>query len=363
MKKILFYARDPGSVNVTIPIINKLKCQSDFNLIVFAKEYAVARFEREGIGTEILLINSVEDAISVLNKENPDIVITGSSLDDYTERYLWKASEYLKIPSYAIMDQWILLGIRFSKYDYRGIEEYRSTLTHDYFPRRILVMDDVAKKRLIEDNVPEGNIIVTGQPHFDEVRRNYGLAEKKKKLSDVKTIVFASEPKIKDGEVTHLGYSERSIFENILETVVFLSNKYNFKYSIIIRPHPRENADSWSDILYNKDVFVDKETDSFTLMKNADLVCGMSSMFLVEAAICRVPIVSCLIGLKSESPFVFDQIGVYRSCRNREELSDQIKKTLIDGKPADLKVDFIENATDKTVKYIMEDMKNVHSGN
>lgn len=361
--RILCYARDPGSANVIIPVVNRFNTIKGYSVLIYAKDYAVSRLKTAGFVCDELIIDSVDAAILFLHKTSPDVIITGSSLDDYTERYLWKASDNLSIPSYAIMDQWILLGIRFSRYDYNGVEEYRRILTHEYYPRRILVMDDFAAKRLMEDGVSADKIAITGQPHFDDIRRNYDRACFTREKSNVKTILFASEPKRKDGEDRHLGYSERTIFENVFDALQQLSRKHQFEYHIVIRPHPREDADSWSDILNSKiNVSMDKDTDSYTLMKNVDLVCGMSSMFLVEAAICKVPIVSCLIGLKSESPFVFDLIGAYNSSRTIEELYDHLKEILVDGKTPDLRIDFIEQATEKTVKYIMEDMQGVSSG-
>ena len=119
MIKILFFARDPGGVNVILPVYKK--CQGRFETLLYAKDFALKKIMSQGdipvkdIARECGCGNYSE-VLDFLAKTSPDFIVTGTSLDDFTERYLWKASEELHIKSFAILDQWMNLGIRFSEY-------------------------------------------------------------------------------------------------------------------------------------------------------------------------------------------------------------------------------------------------------
>lgn len=367
MSRFLFFARDPAGANVIIPVIELLKNSSKNSISVYAKDYAINRLINEGIRCinirECLGEITRYNIIHFLEQVKPDIIITGTSLDDYTERYIWQAANVLGIKSYAILDQWILPGIRFSEYGYKGIEEYKKNKNHVYLPHKILIMDDIVERMLLDDGIDASMLSIVGQPHFDVIKEKYDRAVKISFPKDYYNVLYASEPKTDDGEVEYLGYSERSIFEDYYNALRKISTNYNVKINIIIRPHPRENRDYWNKIVLKKNkkninLFVDECHDSFELMKSVDLVCGMSSMFLVEAAICKVPFISCLIGLKQESPFVFDRINVYNSCRSKEELEIRLQRIIIDEKHDSIEMNFITNAAQNVVKCIEEEMKN-----
>lgn len=365
MDRLLFFSRDPGGANVIAPVI---KCIADkYQTSVYAKDYSVPRLRGEGIDCKELseeLPEITEDSVcGFIKQKSPKAIITGSSLNDFTERYMWKAGEKLGIPAYAIMDQWIHLGIRFSAFDYNGLAEYETHHVFKYVPRRILVMDKLAKQILKEEGIPETKIAVTGQPHFDVVRSSFKNAASNRDNYRSVRVLFASEPKLADNEGTYWGYDEQRIFTCIYETVRKLQGEIGKKIELLIRPHPRENPVEWETIIEkcNVDetgikVLLDKTADTFSLLKSVDIVCGMSSMLLIEALLCEVPTVSCLIGLKQESPFIFDRLGIYKSCKNMEELYRQMEAIICKGSTPKPELPFIENATGHVINYILEDI-------
>ena len=116
--KILLFSRDSGGSNVIIPLIKPLKSR-DYKIFLFGKDIALKNYRLRGykgknISSVISIIN-VDNLVKFLMKEKFNFIITSTSGDDYTERYLWKAAEIVKIPTFAILDNWINYGVRFSE--------------------------------------------------------------------------------------------------------------------------------------------------------------------------------------------------------------------------------------------------------
>lgn len=367
LKTILFFARDPGGANAILPVYKK--AEKKYHTVAYAKQYAAKRLEDAGIPVRDIEMEckseSFENVKSFLKKQNPDLVITGTSLDDFTERYLWKAAGELGITSYAILDQWTNLGIRFSGYDYTQEEEYEKCRLHTYLPSRILVMDTLAKQWLMRDGIEESRIAVTGQPHFDTVSDRYQKAGRCYD-SSFWNVVFVSEPISKDYDggrkESYWGFNEKTIFFALYKSLVDLSKKQAAGRNIrlIIRPHPREAYNDWGRMagsLHSEAVHIEVNTsdDSFAVMKSADLACGMSSMFLLESVICQKPVLSIEIGLIRKNPFVLDQIGCCRSILSEQELSEALLKVFCHKSTQPVHFEFIKHASDNVMQLIEED--------
>jgi UDP-N-acetylglucosamine 2-epimerase len=267
-----------------------------------------------------------------------------------TEKYIWKAAEQYGIPCFAILDQWLNYGVRFSQYSVSELKEYYHEKKHVYLPTKILVMDDLAKQKAVEEGLEESRIIVTGQPYFETVKNGIkriskkDIAELHKKLKIQKddcVIVFASEPISKtyhetDNSDHFWGYTERTILRSLLDALAELTAKKNKAVKIIIRPHPKEDKDNFNDIIAvyeGKEISltVDDSIDSLQLIAASNLICGMSSMFLIESAIVGKPVLSIQIGLCRENPFILDQIGISKSVLTRNELDEKLGKIMETG--------------------------------
>lgn len=366
MKTILFFARDPGGANVILPVYMKLK--EKYHTYIYAKEFALKSFRRENIAAGNIEdecdTQKFEEIGTFLRNVSPDLIITGTSLNDFTERFFWKAAEMQNIKTFAILDQWMNLGIRFSEYSYEQADLYHQKAGHPYLPYKILVMDQLAKNRLLEEGIEEERISVTGQPHFDVVWNKFQNARAGYDRN-YWNVVFVSEPISQDydsGSNTRLywGYNEKTIFSALYKNLKKIALKYEKAIRIIIRPHPRENPQTWQLTVNqlkddNITVVCDMESSSFGLIKTADLVCGMSSMFLLEAVICNKPVMSIEIGLKRENPFILNEINCCRSVLSEEELYEQLEKN-IEHEKLNMEFKFIRDASDKVALLVEEEM-------
>lgn len=138
MKKILLFSRDPGGSNTIIPLVEPLQ-KRGYEVRLFGKDFALEKYKSSGIsGLDIMdYVPSFElDFIQkFINKEKPDFIITGTSADDFTEKYIWKSAGKLNIPLLAIMDQWVNYGVRFSNYGVSQLDDYNKdkTTKGDFF--------------------------------------------------------------------------------------------------------------------------------------------------------------------------------------------------------------------------------------
>lgn len=327
MKRIILYGRDPGAVNVLVSVYQKLN-KEKFELLVYGKDYSLRSFKGNGIEVQDIRkeckTDTEEGIFDFLREKQPDFILTGTSMDDNTERYLWNSAKKLGIKTAVILDQWINIGIRFSPYNYREEELYEKEKIHPFLPDKILVMDQIAKESLEKDGISPDLIEITGQPHFDTVLRRYEEAVAIQ--SDFEwTICYVSEPISQDYDndgkaEPYWGYDEKSNFRHLYRMLEKISPELQGRIHLIIRPHPRERKENWTEIVKNCNsekiiLSIDTKSSSFALLKGVDLVCGMSSMFLLEAVICGKPIISIQIGLKRKNPFILPQI---RECCIRE---------------------------------------------
>jgi len=349
-KKIFLFSNDPGGANAIAPLFRPL-IKKGYNVELYGKVYALLRYSKfdlsgRDINKEIPLIDKLSIEKFLETKEF-DFIITSTSANDFTERYIWRAAKSLGIQSLEILDNWINYGVRFSEFDLSGLRKYNKDRRHKYLPSKIAVMDEYAKFSIVNDGIDPSLVIITGQPYFEF------LMDKKKSIVDSKlskkrfllfekevdfVITFAPDGvlqayKENDKSEHYLGYTDVTILREFLCALQKI--RTDKKIGIIIRPHPKVSPDSYYDFLYllkenQIDFIFDQKEDSYDLILISDLICGMFSMFLIESVILCKPILSIQIGLNQKNPFVLSKIGVLKSILNREDLISELKKIVVD---------------------------------
>jgi hypothetical protein len=360
MSRILIFARDPGGANTVIPLVRPLRA-AGHEVLLYGKDVALAKYSQAGLDSTdmaAVLYGGItpESLRDLLKDKAPDVVITGTSADDFTEKYLWNVSGKLGIPSMAIQDQWLNYGIRFSSQTVHEMEEYTRNPAHPFLPTRIVAPDAYAKKEMIAAGLPEERIVVCGQPYFEMVlasqceHSGVALFNEAHHLTDEDlVVVFASEPISKtfgEGGLRYWGYNELTILASLVEALNDAAAEAPRPVTLIVRPHPKEGREHFLEILGRcRGVrwLFDTESLPWTLMNRADLVCGMSSMFLIESAILGRPVLSIQIGLCRENPFVLDRQNILKSVLTEEELHAQVKKLLVHGQGAACSFDVIRD--------------------
>lgn len=373
--KILLFSRDPGGANTLIPLV-ELLIKRGYKIKLFGKDFALKRYELFGLtGTDILSeIKTInfENVFDFVCKESPDFILTGTSADDFTEKFLWKSAERLNIPSFAILDNWMNYGIRFSEYILAELDQYQINRVHKFLPAKICVMDNMAKHAMLCDGIDPSKILVTGQPYFDllfkrqkKFMNNDGeiLRRSLMKGSDF-LITYVSEPiSLAYKNNYGLGYTEKTIFMklfNALAEIVLLEGK---KFTVVIKLHPKERLNSYDEILNQCknsmiSVILDKECDSWDLVLSSDLVCGMVSILLLEALIFKKKVLSIQIGLDKENFFVLDKLEILKSILSFDDLVFSLKSIIIDTSIVPHNFETIKDAAENVVfemeKYLKD---------
>lgn len=312
MSRIMFFAHDPGGANAISPLIAPL--ESEHEVFVFAKGPALGKISA-----------AREIQADTLTCVNPDLLITGTSSNDMTEKHLWAEARRLGVKTMAIVDHWMNYGIRFSKYGLREIAKYNSDQTFDYLPDYIVVMDEFAKSEMIKEGVPAEKVFSLGNPHFEAVIESArGIDRQKGREAlgikeDEYLITFASEPYIED----YGSGPELDVLRDLIETVGELGKHVK----IIVRPHPKEKPEKFSRVF--PAVRIDKETPYCESILVSDLVVSMTSMFLIEALILGRKILSYQLGAPSPEFFILTRNKILPFINTKEDLRRQLETCIV----------------------------------
>lgn len=335
-KKILIASRDPGGTNAVLPLIGFF--QKEYSVIVLGKDVAIEIYNKENIEVNEQIYSDEFDYLKeIIEKYLPAVIITGTSSDDFFEKRLWGIARIKNIPSIAVLDHWVNYGIRFSKYTLSQYSEYNRELSHDYIPDKILVMDDYAKNKLIEEGVDEEKLVVTGQPHFKWLSDKSVKCRKNiSKQKDSLDILYVSEPYEKiyggrENSINALGYSEKTIFQELLKTLNRLEGGcFEKKVRLFIKQHPKENDGAYDEYLKecHFPVYYEKRKDLLEFLPDMDIVCGMTSMMLIEAYICGKNVISLQFGKNNNSKFILDELGILYPVKEQDELEKELKKPI-----------------------------------
>lgn len=374
----MIFSRDPGGCNAVAPLVNALR--EKYLVELYGKDIALRRYEVYNLkGIDILdTIGEItpKSIERFLVNQKPDFIITGTSADDMTEKYIWKSAEKLGIPSFAILDQWMNYGVRFSEFGVANLKEYDEQLRHVYLPHKILVMDEYAKKKMVDIGISNDKILVTGHPYFEylkSISKQYdkGLIQevRSKRLKSRNKefiITFVSEPitttyRESGKDELYWGYTEKTIFMEFIKALNKFAGKTNSNIKLIIRLHPKEAEDSYNELINLADgkhisVLIDNEMPGLELIHASDLICGMSSMFLLESSILDKPIISIQIGLLGfrENPFILHNKGILKSILSSNDLEKELTNILIDKKTITNKLDLIDNPIKNVIMFMEE---------
>ncbi len=349
-KKILLFSHDPGGANILIPLVKPLKAKR-YQVRLFGLGPALKKYSEFGLkGKNILnFIDNIKipKIKSFLKKENPKLILTGTSAKDKTENHIWKAAADLRIPSFAILYQWLNYKKRFPN-----------------LPTKIFVMDKFAKEEIIKEGFDKNKIIITGQPFFEILLKKKNQKFRLNKLrsslnlsSKDFLITYASEPISQDYPKSYWGYTEQSILREIYETIKKITPLSTKKISLVIKLHPRETLNNYKKIInYLKknsiNIIVDKDHRPLDLILASNLICGMSSMFLIEAVILGKPIISVQIGLKGKNPFVLDRKRIVKSILTPKALYKELKTAIVENKLPQYNFSVIKNPVKKVIDQI-----------
>lgn len=308
---IRYITSDPGGFNVIYPLIQK-SIENKDNFKIYATGIAKLKFEQYNI--DYTNCDFISNFNEYFNKEfnYGDIIVASTSATILFEKKAIEIANKKSLISYVILDQWLNYEMRFLDITVDNIVELdkEKKKGYKYLPTFILTMDDISKKDLIKIGIPKNKIKVVGSIHLNNFVNNFIKLDIK---NNKETILYVTEPiRTTYGDSSYFGYDEISILESILKVC-------KKDYNIIIRKHPKDqtNYSKYNLEISDKDINYD--------LSRADIVIGMSSMFLIEALSIGKKVISLQIGLKIENPFIFSRLGIIKTILSEEELKKELK--------------------------------------
>jgi CDP-glycerol glycerophosphotransferase (TagB/SpsB family) len=231
-------------------------------------------------------------------------------------------------------------------------------------------MDEFARREMCALGIDREKLVVSGQPFFDYIRKTgerftTGEIERLRRefagsQGDL-VFVFASQPIAsihrKNGMAEdYWGYTETTVLRSVAGCLSKLTEEMSIKVTLVLRLHPKDELNIYQDILATSsellNVVIDRENDSTLLLKAADLIIGMFSMLLLEAAILDKRFISVQIGLKRQNPLIFDRMGLVRSIVTEQQLEETLRAILSGNYKEFPNLHFEFGATERITNYL-----------
>jgi len=299
-KHMLFTANDPGGANAIVPVVEKLLSNGEM-CTGFLTGPAKAIFERAHISFvdgEQLKEGELQ---SLVNDFKPDCILAGTSAGNSIDKNI--RSIFPGIPSVYVLDFWSNYAIRFSR---EGDD-----LAH--LPTIVCVMDELAKKEMMGDGIPEDRIRITGNPYME--RFTIGISTDRENESE---ILFISQP-IREVEGGRHGFDQYTVLASVSAAVRKLPERFH----LLIRLHPKDDRNLFHEYLGDR-VSLAQGASLEDDLARAGLVIGMYSPVLIQAAAAGKRVVSYEPGLLGVDPLPTNRLGLTQSAQKEDELTTML---------------------------------------
>lgn len=292
--KILAIAHDPGGANAVAATVAALRVAGT-QVEAYAKGPAIHQFQR----LEVACTPISEEYQNLFVRLTGDILLTGTSQYDEFERdaIFWARQE--RIPSIAIIDYWANYRQRFQPLNNPNAEPN--------FPDIITALDEVCAAAMLADGIPEKRIRVVGQPYFAWLISRQ--KNRKNILKPLENILFASQPNANEIE--------------ILRVLINVLTDYKTLKKLLIRFHPRQGKCRASlDLLAQSGLpfAIDESADTLATLHQQDIILGITSIILIEAALMGISAGSLVIGV--DDTLITNQRGITIPLNSSEKLRE-----------------------------------------
>jgi len=318
---ILALAHQIGSGRAIAPVIRALRARGH-NVVVAASGQAAEAFEREHIAFSEVDVgpeSMLQRAMEMIDSVGTAAILTGTSAGVTFEKVVIEIAKHRGIQTISLLDHWSNYLARF---------EGPSGIDH-YFPGSLAVMDETARRDLVEIGYAGNAIAVTGQPAFDGIiafvtKNRAAIREQFGVRGDERLVVFASEPQRRD-HGDSLGYDETDALRMLLDSIADLPDP---KPRVLIKPHPTESTDALASVAaaYVPRPTIIGDADRWELALAADVVVGMTSLIRLESALLGTPAISLQPNLRGVDGFIGNRLGVVDAAYTREACKHSLSR-------------------------------------
>ena len=317
--RILGFVEDPGAANMFVGLPSRIPIE------IVAVEQAARLLGARGVPT-------VGQPSRPLEEYDLVAVGTGENIDTPAFDFIARARA-AGIPSVSIID-----FLSNSEFRFRG----RTDDPLHHAPDTILVPDEPTRQSFLKLGCPEEQVIVTGHPQYDFVLNREAEFEDRETIrrrlfpeaEGSKVAIFLGEPakglnpsQFQRNDAYSLdGHPDRSgrtlvVLDEIFE-IPFVKNR---EWYFVYRPHPRQTPEeiTHGESLFDRTIL---DGDPLELVYAADVVLGMTTMLLQEAAILGRPTLS-IVPRQSESAWLPNIVSGHTKCVwTQEGLAESLPK-------------------------------------
>jgi hypothetical protein len=325
---ILLYVEDPGAANYVASLPAALEAHG-WRASLLADGHAYPYLLQLGIHPEP--VRHPVTAKELLSKSKPRLVVVGTSENPDSFGFdLITEARALEIMTVGAVDA-------FGNADYRFRGRTENALSHA--PERLAVPDQWTKDAYISLGYPSEHIAVCGHPHYDRVlaaaerlrqedRQVLRRAMFPSNHKDDLVVVFVSEistglnpskySRLPDYTLTGRG-TRMDRTEIVLEEFLDAAAQLKPSPYLVLRMHPKNTKEELASFLGDFRQISEKEAP-LKLVYAADLVVGMTSMLLLEAAIMGRPTLSIVPRVAEKESLPTIRAGITPCVTTRDEL-------------------------------------------
>lgn len=381
--KLINFSWTPGPARSLVPVIRKVSKENRIEVISIGYGFSEKVFNEDSISYKTLKdygidspsINSIDRLLEITG---PQIVVTGTSPEqEKGEVYnIEQASIYAakkrKIPSLTVVDIWMQYP--------RFFDDLASGEKFKYLADKVGVLDESMKEDMLQEGFDEKNLIVTGNPSFDQctiLRENFKAKDRENVRKDLGIgpdsylFLYASGP-IEDAyggddsKPTFLGYTEKTVLRDIISSMKKISEKNK---TLLVKIHPREEKENLESIIKDAGadfpIVINKGYNTRQAILASDAILSSFSTVLLESVHLDKPAISIQPNLKKKDTVLTNRLGITVPCYSQGEVDSVLGNLVADsGYNADLKekreiVLRVGNATDNVSRlvYGMLDIK------
>ncbi|MGE0552368.1 MAG: hypothetical protein AB7R55_02950 [Gemmatimonadales bacterium] len=278
---VLSLLGDWGGAEAVLPVLARLRSRGD-RVAVLTSPTTRVLVQASGFEALPPVAPITDDwADRLLREVDPSVILMGTSWGGAAgEATITRLARREGVGSIAVLDFWSNYRERFS----RGGAVVA--------PDAIAVMDERARAGAIAAGLPADAIRVTGNPHYERLLEHYDGLERDARLSfrervgvsRLETVVlFVSQP-ISALYGTALGYGEADTLALLMVALRRTAEWLGHPITLAVRSHPRDLIDELPPPVRGVTVRPAHVESAVEWALAADLVVGMTSAVLVQAA-------------------------------------------------------------------------------
>lgn len=285
-------SRQGGTAAAFVPLLDRLRRQRpDLDVHVFCYPASAGHFDQAG--HRFQEVGTFQDAAPQLDALGPiEFVLTGTSEIADDDAAWWRWAKTAKAGTIAFVDQWTCYRERFTPSP-GGAPDFS-------FIDRVAVVDDIAAAGVVNAGCPRDRIVETGTPALDSLLmapKSAGETIRRREIKDGggAIVLFACEDAWRP-DWQAKGFANIAAYDQALGLCVSAAGQCPDKISLLVKPHPRQIA---SGEVPARPVpehpglsirICDQPREE--ILHAADIVLGVSTMMLYEAAALGKPVIS-----------------------------------------------------------------------